>query len=238
MSPNSTNRTETQFTLSFAFLLIVLLAVSTIAAQELQQGVSVQMAPTMNAQPQPAADNLNAWVIAITQDGHIFFGAKPVTRDGLLNEMISTPRQRDQNLYIKADARAPYSQVEYVLKAAHTVEFEAPVLLTAQGESTKPGMMVQPKGLEVWVPTGAPTGPEPANLEVSVSSDPSAGLTLNNHEVPWTALKGSLNQFFRGKSEKVVQLRGSSEVSFAQIARAVDECRAIGAKVVLITPEI
>lgn len=225
-------------TLSLTLVLIVLLAVTTISAQQLQQGVSVQMAPTTNAQPQPAADNQNAWVIAVTQDGHIFFGAKPVTREGLLNEMISTPRQRNQKLYIKADARAPYSQVQYVLKAAHTVEFDAPVLLTAQKESPQPGAIMQPKGLEVWVPTGAPTGPEPANLEVSASSDPAAGLTLNSHEVEWTSLKGSLSQFFRGKSEKVVQLKGGSEVPFAQIARAVDECRAIGAKVVLITPEI
>ncbi|MGH9496564.1 MAG: ExbD/TolR family protein [Candidatus Sulfotelmatobacter sp.] len=232
------NKISTQLTLNFAFLLIVLLAVSTIAAQQLQQGVTVQMAPTTNAQPQPAADDQNAWVIAVTQDGHLFFGAKPVTRDGLLNEMISTPRHRDQKLYIKADARAPYSEVQYVLKAAHTVEFDAPVLLTAQKESAQPGTIVPPKGLEVWIPTGAPTGPEPANLEVSATSDPSAGLTLNSHEVQWTALKGNLNQFFRGKSEKVVQLRGAGDAPFAQIARAVDECRAIGAKVVLATPEI
>jgi biopolymer transport protein ExbD len=125
-----------------------------------------------------------------------------------------------------------------VLKAAHSAEFDAPVLLTAQKESAQTGMIVQPKGLEVWVPAGAPTGPEPADLKVSATNDPSTGLTLNNHEVKWTALKYNLNQFFQGKSEKVVQLRGGNEVPFAQIARAVDECRAIGAKVVLITPEI
>jgi biopolymer transport protein ExbD len=237
MNPNSTNRAKTQFTLTFAFLLIVLLAVSTIAAQQLQQGVTVQMAPTTSAQPQPAADDQSAWVIAVTQNGHLFFGAKPVTRDGLMNEMISTPRHREQKLYIKADARAPYSNVESVLKVAHTAEFEAPVLLTAQKESAQPGTIVPPKGLEVWMPTGTPTGPEPANLEVATVNK-AAALTLNNHEVGWTNLRSNLNQFFRGKSEKVVRLRGASEVPFAQIARAVDECRAIGAKVVLITPEI
>ncbi len=225
-------------TLSLTLVLIVLLALSTIAAQQLQQGVSVQMAPSTNAQPQPSADNQDAWVIAITQDGHLFFGAKPVTREGLLNEMITTPRQREQKLYIKADARAPYSQVQYVLKAAHTAEFQAPILLTAQKESAQPGKIVAPKGLEVWIPTGAPTGPEPANLEVSATSDPTAGLTLNNHEVKWAALRPSLDQYFRGRSEKVVQLRGASDAPFAQIARAVDECRAFGAKVVLVTPEI
>jgi biopolymer transport protein ExbD len=238
MNPHSMNKISTQFTLSFAFLLIVLLAVSTITAQQLQQGVSVQMASTMNAQPQPAADDQNGWVIAVTQNGHLFFGAKPVTRDGLMNEMISTPRHREQKLYIKADARVPYSNVESVLKAAYTVEFEAPVLLTAQKESAQPGTIVPPKGLEVWMPTGAPTGPEPAHLEISGAGNAESALTLNNHKVGWIALKSNLNQFFLGKSEKVVQLRGSSEVPFAQIAHAVDECRAIGAKVVLITPEI
>jgi biopolymer transport protein ExbD len=237
MKPNS-NSTRNQFTLAVTLLSIILLAISPIAAQQLQQGVHVQMAPTTNAQPQPAADEQNAWVIAVTQDGHLFFGAKPVTRDELINAMINTPRHRDQKLYIKADARAPYSQVQYVLKAAHTTEFEAPILLTAQKESAQPGTMVAPKGLEVWIPSGAATGPEPAKLEVSASGDPSAGLTLNSHEVQWTALKGNLNQFFRGKSEKVVQLRAASDTPFAEIARAVDECRAIGAKVVLVTPAI
>ncbi|HEY1676691.1 MAG TPA: biopolymer transporter ExbD [Candidatus Sulfotelmatobacter sp.] len=237
MEPKS-NGTRNQFTLNFAFLLIVLLAISTIAAQQLQKGVHVQMAPTTNAQPQPAADNQNAWVIAITRDGHLFFGPKPVTRDGLLNEMISTPRHREQKLYIKADARAPYSQVEYVLKAAGTAEFDAPILLTAQEASAQPGKILSPKGLEVWVPDSAPYGPEPANLEVSASSDPSAGLRLNHRPVRWTALKSDLDRFFQGRPEKVVELKGGNEVPFAQIARAVDECRATGAKVVLVTPEI
>lgn len=236
MNPNSARSGKIQFTLSFTLLLIVVIAVSTLAAQQLTRGVHVQMATSINAQPQPAADDQNAWVIAVTHDGNLFFGAKPVTRDGLLNEMVSTPRHRDQRLYIKADARAPYSQVEYVLKAAHTVEFDDPILLTEQKESAQPGTIVPPKGLEVS--TGEPSGSVSADLEVSAKTDPSFGLTLNHHPIRWTALQDSLNQVFDGKSEKVVDLRGASDAPFAQIARAVDACRAVGARVILVTPEI
>ncbi len=57
----------------------------------LQQGVSVQMAMTNHAQPVPAADDQDAWVIAVTADGKLYFGAHPETSEGLLEKMKSTP---------------------------------------------------------------------------------------------------------------------------------------------------
>src|ERR1051325_11138023 len=131
-------------------------------AQQLQKGVSVQMAPTRSAAPMPAADNLDAWVVTITADGSLYFGADPMTADELTDWMKSHPRNREAKLYIKADARSPFAAVDKVLEIGRTMGFETPVLLTSQGEPTQPGTMVPPKGLEVLV------GPIPGGTVATV----------------------------------------------------------------------
>src|SRR5215467_7306004 len=55
----------------------------------LQKGVSVQMAVTNNAQAEPAADELDAWVIAVTADGRLFFGADQETAESGIRISIS-----------------------------------------------------------------------------------------------------------------------------------------------------
>ncbi len=89
----------------------------------LQKGVSVQMAATSNATPMPAADNDDAWIVTIGADGKLYFGADPVDADGLTNDMKIHPRKRDAKLYIKADARAPFSSVEKVMQIGRKAVF-------------------------------------------------------------------------------------------------------------------
>src|SRR5579862_9537887 len=115
----------------------------------MQQGVSVQMAVTNNAQPAPAADDQDAWVIAVTADGKLFFGVHRETSGGLLEQMKINPRRRDQNVYIKADARSPFGEVKKALQAARVGGFNSPVLLTVQRDAVQPGVLVSPKGLPV-----------------------------------------------------------------------------------------
>jgi biopolymer transport protein ExbD len=216
-------------------LSLVLFGVLSLSSQQLQKGVSVQLAPTKNAKPMPAADDQNAWVVSISADGRLWFGADLVTRDGLVNKMISTPRNRNQNLYIKADARASYSDVEFVLKASHTVEFDAPILLTAQKESPQPGAIIPPKGLDVSLESGATVGPKPAEIDV-VSTQNTTVVKVNNQQVPWESLQPTLEQLFGNRTENVVRLKADDGVPFAQIVRAIDACRSRSSKVILVTP--
>src|SRR5260370_15958459 len=81
-------------------------------AQEMQRGVSVQMPATNNATPVPDADQTDAWVVAVTADGSLYFGADPMTRERLADSMTTHPRNREAKLYIKADTRAPFGPVE------------------------------------------------------------------------------------------------------------------------------
>jgi biopolymer transport protein ExbD len=205
------------------------------AAQTLQKGISVAMATTTNATPMPEADDENAWIVTVVRDGALYFGTDRVTAAGLEEAMKSRPRNRDQKLYIKADARAPWADVERVVVAGRVVLFEAPVLLTSQPESPAPGTIVPPKGLEVLV--GRPPGGTVATV-VQLNSGPERPmLKLNNDPISWSALQGTLTQHFQKGDEKVVLLKADGQLPFADVVRAIDACRATGAKVVVATPE-
>jgi len=196
----------------------------------LQKGVSVQMAVTNNAQPIPAADEMDAWVVAVTADGRLFFGVQQETAEGLLEQMKVNPRKRDQNLYIKADARAPFSAVKKALHAAQEGRFENPVLLTTQHESVQPGTVVAPRGIAVKLL--APPGGETAFVRLSSSEQGPATLNINSQTVSWTQLDGTLKQAVQSAGQ-TVQVEANDAVSFAYVMRVLDSARASKATVAL-----
>src|ERR1700737_4191547 len=99
--------------------LLVLLTVVSAApwstAQAMQKGISVELARTSNAVPVPDADNPNAMIITVTDTGSLYFGIDPVTPESLTQKLKG---RLSHNLYIKADAKAPYAYVVKVLDAA------------------------------------------------------------------------------------------------------------------------
>lgn len=198
----------------------------------LQKGVSVQMAVTSNATPMPAADNNDAWIVTIGADAKLFFGADPVDADGLMNDVRIHPRKRDAKLYIKADARAPFSSVQNVIKISRSAYFESVVFLTDQNEAPALGKMVAPKGLEVQL-TAAPSGAVVVELHNSGQAPPS--LKVNNQEIAISNLQTMLNQSLQDKSNRIIEIRADGALPFAQVAQAIDACASIKAKVVLPT---
>lgn len=196
----------------------------------LQQGVSVQMAVTNNAQPIPAADEMDAWVVAVTADGRFFFGSHQETAAGLVEQMKVTPRKRDQNLYIKADARAPFSEVKKALYAAQEGRFEAPVLLSTQRESVQPRTMVAPRGIAVKLQ--APPTEETAFVRLSSSERGPAALNINGQTVAWTELNSALKQAGQSAGQ-TVQVEANDAVPFADVMRVLDAAQANKATVSL-----
>jgi len=215
-------------------LLASAVAANDAAAQTLRKGVSVEMAVTKSAAPMPEADDENAWIVTIRRDEALYFGTDMATASGLEEAMKRRPRNRWQKLYVKADARAPFADVEGVLEAARRVGFEAPVLLTAQTESPAPGTIVPPRGLEVLVVP--PAGAQAIVVQVS-AGEPSPGLKVNNEAISPDALESRLKQLLQNSSEKVVLVKADGRVPFAQVVRVIDACRSTGAKAVLATPE-
>jgi len=231
LSINTLQRSK-YFILSIALVLAAALSQS--HAQQLRQGVSVQLASTKNAASMPDADNQDAWIVTVTADGSLYFGIDPVTPASLADEMKRLPRNRDQKLYIKADARAPFADVERALAAGHEVWFESAVFLTSQPESPAPGTMLPPKGLEVLL------GPLSNSIVVQVSSGGREGPTLkiNNQQIAAAALQFTLMQLLQNRSEKVVAVNADGQLTFGDVAHVIDSCRSAGAKIALATPSL
>lgn len=202
----------------------------------LQKGISVQMATSSHAAAVPEADRENAWIVTVTADGKIYFGTEPVTPDGLAEQMKTRPRNRAARLYLKADAGAPFSEVRQALRAAREDLFDDVVLLTAQSESAQPGTIALPEGFDVWI------GNEATSSSVTVqlgSEQGAASLKLNNKAVASSDLQGRLAQIFDGRGARVVVLKASGQVPYAQVIQAIDDARAAGAsRITMILPEI
>ncbi len=185
------------------------------------KGISVQMAPSSHATPVPDADNENAWIITVTNDGRIYFGTDQLSAEGLLEQMKSRPRDRAAKLYIKADAGAPFGSVRQVLHAARVDLFDEVVLLTSQSESAQSSTIASPNGLQVWIGTE-----EGSNLvSVLVGSE----LKVNNRAINSSALQETLVELFANRTGRIVLLQGSNNAPYGQVIRAIDTCRSAGA---------
>jgi biopolymer transport protein ExbD len=200
----------------------------------LQRGISVQMAASSSAAPMPDADNHDAWIVTVTAEGDVDFGVDPVAPFALADEMKNRPRNREQKLYIKADARVPFADVEKVLAAGRTVFFETAVLLTAQPETPQSGME-PPRGLEVLISPALPAGKVTTVVQLLNSGRQSPSLRINGDQIPWPALQSTLRQHFEKGDDRTILLKADGQLSFANVVHAIDVCHAAGAKVVLAT---
>lgn len=204
-------------------------------APALRKGVSVQMASTRNASPMAEADNDDAWVVAISAGGDLYLGTEAMTPDQLAEWMRSHPRSRESNLYIKADARASFANVEKVLDIGRVMGFDAPVLLTSQVEPKTPGIMVPPKGLAVSV--DAPATGNSIVVRIARSQD-SSTVSVNNEETSLAALQGTVRGLIQNATGHVVIVRADGAVPFRDFINVVDICTSVGAKTIVPTPQI
>jgi biopolymer transport protein TolR len=103
-----------------------------------------------------------------------------------------------------------------------------------------------PKGIAVLVPqTSRHAGarpPDSAAIVVQVLAEAKtnqAALKINNEDVTWETLGLRMDQIFKERVEKVAFVKGSNDVMFMDVARAVDILRGAGIdKVGLITAKL
>jgi biopolymer transport protein ExbD len=233
----NTLRRSTNLALTTAVILAtVLIAARAGNTQQLQRGVGVQLAATSTASPMPDADSSDAWIVAVTADGTLFFGVDPVTPSELADKMKSRPRRRNQNLYIKADALAPFAAVRTVLTTAHEMGFDDPVLLTAQSAPPATGTMVPPQGLEVLL--APPFDSAAPVVQITKAAQQEPALQVNHRQIPPSNLQNLLTQIFKTRTEKSVLVKAEGPLSFADVVHVIDTCHSAGAKVVLATPAL
>jgi biopolymer transport protein ExbD len=136
----------------------------------LQKGISVELPVTSNAIPVPDADQEDAFIVTVTDEGSVYVGIGLTTTAALAERVKGGLSNRtEKKLYIKADARTPYASVARVLDALRTAGVEAPNLLTAQTGSSEPGTLVSAKGLEVSLGPRLASGSKAVVLQVAKS---------------------------------------------------------------------
>ncbi|MGA8430122.1 MAG: biopolymer transporter ExbD [Candidatus Sulfotelmatobacter sp.] len=208
--------------------------VSSSADQTMQRGISVDLAATNNAEPMPAADEQEAWIVTVTADGSLYFGTHSMTPDSLKEWMIGHPRGRDQKLYIKADARAHYAQVEKALDAVRSAAFKEAVLLTSQPSHAQTGSRVSPEGLAVSIAAPTDSTSKPTVAVTLNGSEESVSVKIDNQNVGWSDLQGTLESILKSRVERAARVEAGQAVPYSDIVHMIDICRSIGAKAVLV----
>jgi biopolymer transport protein ExbD len=201
------------------------------AAPPLQKGVRVEMAATRNAKPMADADSPVAWIVTVTADGKLYFGIDLVTPDQLANDMKTHPRDRDAKLYVKADGRAPFSDVQKVFEIAREVYFEEVVLLTSQPGVAHSAGIVLPMGIAVDI--GSAPKQVPTVLQVIKSARQPLVLRINNQAVKESALETTLETLLRNQPGKTISVKVAGPLLFAQFVQVIDSCSAADGKILI-----
>jgi len=120
-------------------VMLVLLVIFMVVTPMLQKGVSVDLAKTDNPSQMHDADKEDALLVAVTNEGKIWFGTEKVTAD-LLTEKVKDrlANKTDKRVFIKADARAKYGWVVEVVDNIRSAGVDQVGLLTEQRKPTIP----------------------------------------------------------------------------------------------------
>jgi biopolymer transport protein ExbD len=206
-------------------------------APPLQKGISVKMAVTRNAVPWPDADKTDALVVAVTQDGGVYLGIAPATPAALAERLkAGLSNKPEKTLYVKADARTQYAQVEKVLDAARTAGLQSLILLTAQRGARKPGARVLPQGIKILVARPSGNASNAAVIDLVRSGQQAPTLKVNSRQISWADLQSTLGHLFQNRKDKVVLIKADRSLLFADVVEVSDAGRPAGAEVVLAKP--
>ena len=105
------------------------------AAQALQKGISVKLAPHAQRAPNARCGQQEALIITVTDNGGVYLGVDPIALDAFGEKIKGPLSNPKKQFYLKADARSPYAEVLKVLQVAHGRGAVWPILLTGQHES-------------------------------------------------------------------------------------------------------
>jgi biopolymer transport protein ExbD/biopolymer transport protein TolR len=207
------------------------------SAQTMQKGISVQLPVASNAVAMPDADQEDSLIVTITDEGSVYLGVDPISPAALAeNVRRGLTNRAEKKLFIKADARTPYANVVKVLDAVRTQGVEATDLLIAQRDSSEPGTVVPPQGLEVLIGPSLRSGSEAIVVQVLNAGQRRPALKIDNEQIPWTTLQSTLRKLFQNRREKMVLVKAEGTLPFNDVVEVTDAARSTGAKVFLVTP--
>jgi biopolymer transport protein ExbD/biopolymer transport protein TolR len=121
-------------------VMLVLLIIFMVITPMLQNKVAIDLARVDNATLMPDADKEDAVVVAITRDGGVFLGQNrvdPSQLGSMVRDMLAD--KTDKTIFVRADARAQFKNVEDAIDDVRTAGVETVDLLTAKREGNQIG---------------------------------------------------------------------------------------------------
>jgi len=103
-------------------------------------------------------------------------------------------------------------------------------------------MVIQPgllKGLDVQVPPPEAAGEMKANAardQIVLQVGPGPAYSLNQAGVSTDQLEERIREVFKDRTRKVLFIKGTEDVSYAEVIRAIDVARGAGVRVIGLVP--
>ena len=120
-------------------VMLVLLIIFMVITPMLQKGVSVDLAKTDSPIAMQDADKEDALIVAIMRDKTVFFGSEKTPVDQLAGKVKDKLANRqNKEVFIRADARAPYGAVTEVVDNVRSAGVDQVGLLTEQRKQGVP----------------------------------------------------------------------------------------------------
>jgi biopolymer transport protein TolR len=113
-------------------VVLVLLIIFMVVTPLIASGVAVDLPRTAHHARKP--DDGKDLILSVTLDKRLFVGATRVSDVAELARVVVLERRRtpDKSIFLKADARAPYSIVRDVMDALHEADIQDIVLATEE----------------------------------------------------------------------------------------------------------
>jgi biopolymer transport protein TolR len=112
-------------------VMLVLLIIFMVITPMVQNKVAVTLPQTLTPEVMPDADKEDAIVVAVTRDGHTYLGAEQISLDDIGPKITDKlTNKTSKEVYMRADARAPYGKVMDAIDAIRTAGVEQLGLLT------------------------------------------------------------------------------------------------------------
>jgi len=119
-------------------VMLVLLIIFMVITPMLQNKVSIDLAKTDNPTSMPDADKEDAIVVAVTRNGDFYLGQDKVAPTELGNKVRDKIGDKPgKQIFVRADARAKFLDVENAIDDVRTAGVESVGLLTEK--RTSPG---------------------------------------------------------------------------------------------------
>jgi biopolymer transport protein ExbD len=199
--------------------------------------VVIDLATAENAVAMPEAGNEDAIVVVVTRNGSVFLGQNKIDPPKLgsyIRDKLAS--KTDKTIYLRADARAQYRDVENAIDNLRGTGAKEIGLLTMRKKDTQPedylwvgNPLRKWVGLEVLIPPLPETPTRGSSLQnrtiiVHVIYRPNAtpAYKIDAADIAHDELQSKLTEIYTNHAERVMFVKGDDNLRFSDIIDVID----------------